>query len=188
LDPTRTDFSSRIASTARPPAFATSPFTGFWQSAIGVSPVLFQVNLPVVSEVQGIDMLFNNPIVSGSLPLAIGVETSDDDVTYAERQYFAQNCVTFISRPMGVPCETTGSSRSISLPLSLTAKFIRLRLFASSPSRPIEVCRLDFDRVFQSFLLPLSIFAGFELFFSFRRLHFLIRPLTSLSVPLCSFW
>ncbi len=140
LDVSRTNFANRLNPSARPPAFATNPSASFWQAVLNVSPVSFQVSFPIISAVQRVDISFNNPISSGALPLAVGVQISNDGSNWQDLLYFAQNCATFNARNMTVPCTTTASSRFLSASTSAFARFIRLTMTPSSTTRPIEVC------------------------------------------------
>jgi hypothetical protein len=119
----------------------------FWRASVNKTQVFIQSNLPYLAEFASVDILFNNPIVSGALPAAVSVELSNDQSTWTSVLFFAQNCNTYVGVPSGVTCISFGSIRSLSGSIASsnypTASYFRLRLFPATNTASVEVECLD---------------------------------------------
>ena len=145
-------FVSRIGSNCQAPGFVTSGTSGYWSTAVNLTSALLEVDFPNLNELQSVDMIFNNPLQSGALPLAVGIEVTLDSVIWTPVLFFAQNCTSFASRPPFITCVSTGTNRELTAPLPvsgtggyLPATKVRLRLYPSSSTISMQV------RAFTSF-------------------------------------
>ena len=123
----------------------------FFRSVSGVSVVTVQVDFEALTELSQITIAINSQ-ASSQLPLGIAVEYAFRLSGWQAVVYLAQNCSAFnasvVSVPQGVTCVSFGTLRTISASLpSVTpsstftlADRLRLRLFTTPTSLPVEVC------------------------------------------------